>query len=68
MGGIASVVYPFLSGSAERRLAGLNVSLTQDCPPTPLLGWDGAFKERHSHSTGTRQALVAKRDPEAEPL
>lgn len=35
MRGIASVVYLFLSESAERRLAGLNVSLTQDWP-----GWD----------------------------
>lgn len=59
MRGIASVVYPFLSESVERRLAGLNVSLTQDWP-----GRDGAFKERLSHSVGTRRALVAK-TPEA---
>lgn len=62
MRGIASVVYLFLSESMERRLAGLNVSPTQDWP-----GWDGAFQERLSHSVGTHQAVVAE-TPRRSPL
>lgn len=65
MRGIASVVYLFSSESVARRLAGLNVALTQDWPNWG--NWDGAFQGRLPHSAGTRQAM-SQRLPRRSPL